>query len=398
MHTVFNALLLQAFTLNAYAQGVLTDVVTGEPPLFLLQVHAKLQLQGQHQRPSIFPSSESVKSDQTQQFSTERFDQLQKLYKTETPPTFLEDNVRLEDHVQLMPSDSVSAFGSSKLNSSKGILAIGVGFQKCATTLASHVIGKHPMHLNVHTPKEFHYLAPGLRSLCYQINQSAPRTFEGFIQDCAQGQYPKSGEVLSDFTPSYTSQEYVESFIETAKALDERARKNHTEVRLLVFVRDPVDRIVSAVSMQRMNDDGGIDAGHPWQLSGKDIDSLLLKHLQNGQHRELTDGQYVDSLMLLFRAFPRSQILVVNMASLANYTAWQRIHWHVGLAPPSDERVRQMSDEFDADMQRQRERKYKTIDANGPYRPSSHVLMQLRNYYAHYDARLWALLGVEPWW
>ena len=168
-----------------------------------------------------------------------------------------------------------------------------------------------------------------------------------------------------------------------------RVRGLLPDVRLIVLLRDPVDRAIS--HHHHEVEDGHEKLSFAQAIRAEDerlrgeaerIRSIPLYNSFNHQHYSyLLRGRYAEQLELWFSLFPRSQFLILDSASFFAdpHSTLRRVCEFLEVPPhslPSYEPIGARS--------------YPDIDAK--------LKEQLRQYFAPHNARLWSLLGEELSW
>jgi len=322
-----------------------------------------------------------------------------------------------------LPSDICTTFGSS-YEGEKPVVVVGIGYQKCGTTMMSDVLSLHPQTVNFRA-KEKHYLAglqeasrraQGLDSVSSYLGGSSdenesslaeatgvsqctrpgpPASLDQYFDDCFDGHRPQKGEATLDVTPSYGTIREIKRLIETLKSIDD----GQVDFRFIATLREPVSRAVSATSMNRK-----INLGKYAGASDEDLDRMLLDQVvvretqdeDAERPRAVSDGEYEEVLSLWLESFPKESLLVVNNAQLNNITTWRRIYKHIGLTIPSTSQITEWIDQTNEVYLSIQEEKYASSQTV-PYVAKSDVQQRLAEHYQPLDAKLWQLLGVR-WW
>jgi hypothetical protein len=159
---------------------------------------------------------------------------------------------------------------------------VGVGAQRCGTTWWYRQIVLHPavtFQEGVHR-KEAHYFdsLSGVEELSPQQVELYARLFP----------HPPSGQIVGEWTPRYLLFPWI------PRQLAQAAPR----ARILVLLRDPVDRYASGVRWQGRLLDQGPGAG----------DVTLEKILRQQRRR----GFYAKQVERLLEAFPREQVLILQ--------------------------------------------------------------------------------------
>lgn len=161
-----------------------------------------------------------------------------------------------------------------------------IGAQKCGTTWLSEMLRQHP---DVFAPevKELHFF--NLRAQLNQGQAAYERNFEGYNGEKAVG----------EFTPNYLWQCANQQEIDEVGVVPDIARRIHEvypDLKLIVCLRNPVDRAVSAyfhfVRSREVDPRASIfDVGHT--------------------HGIVSMGYYYSQISEWFRYFDRNQFLFV---------------------------------------------------------------------------------------
>lgn len=108
---------------------------------------------------------------------------------------------------------------------------IGIGASKAGTTWLGHMIGDHP-ELCMSEPKEVHFFND---RLAFRSNLLKPNYTKGIDWYRKYFQHCKPGSVKGEITPRYF----------TDPVVPERIKALNPDVKILVCIRNPVDRIYS---------------------------------------------------------------------------------------------------------------------------------------------------------
>mmetsp|Transcript_47070 Transcript_47070/g.102423 ORF Transcript_47070/g.102423 Transcript_47070/m.102423 type:complete len:334 (+) Transcript_47070:98-1099(+) len=289
----------------------------------------------------------------------------------------------------LMASDELSAFGSN-YSENKPVLAVSLGFQKCGTTMMHNVLKGHPSVLRV-GPKELHYLAGEAWTNCAKMGPA--QTWDDVWNDCFKGERPQNGQVAIDFTPSYGGMFSILRFLRSLRRL---STDDSVDFRFVAAIREPADRAISSISMQRKNMVAGYENATDADLDGVMTSKLLAR--QTGKlDRAICDGEYVDSIETFLAEIPKEALLVVNQAKLNEITLWKRIYQHLGLSVPEDEEITKTLDKVNEDYQLIQALKYNESDSV-PYVAATDVAEKLSQHYQPFNKDLWKILGSPNWW
>lgn len=189
-----------------------------------------------------------------------------------------------------------------------------IGAQKCGTTWLRHHLRQHP---EVHVPvDEAQFFNKAHR---YAHGQD---WYESFLDGASPGQ------TIGDKTPDYlwTTSDGAKQHIAGSH---ERIHEMYPDVRLIVTLRNPVDRAVSALNHF-------IRRGHVSPLCG--IDDLLFGSAQSEvEGRGIIErGYYHRQLREFLRLFDREQILVLILEEDIFQTPQQtlrRLYEFIGVDP-----------------------------------------------------------------
>ena len=151
---------------------------------------------------------------------------------------------------------------------------VGVGTARSGTTWWDSLIHAHPQVFRAPgVPKEVHYFD---RSWDADFNAQAARRYHDF--------FPRPpGRLAGEWTPGYLLQFWTPRQLVLAAP----------EARLLVLLRDPVERFRSALTLTENR------LSLAWNVRGA----------ANGGY---VRGVYADQLVRLFAVFPREQVLVLQ--------------------------------------------------------------------------------------
>lgn len=147
---------------------------------------------------------------------------------------------------------------------------VGVGVQKAGTTWWYHLITRHPDVVTRGHPKELHYFS----------------RFEEDFDDAAAREYSRwfprrPGKITGEWTPGYMHWDRATEWL----------RKAAPDARILVMLRDPVERYRSGMAMF-------VPRGYP-----------------NVEPDARERGMYATQIERLLEYFPREQILVLQYES-----------------------------------------------------------------------------------
>ncbi|HTA13389.1 MAG TPA: sulfotransferase [Solirubrobacteraceae bacterium] len=152
---------------------------------------------------------------------------------------------------------------------------VGVGVQRCGTTRWIRLIGSHPEVVWPPAAKELHYFDR------YHLGGCGAREIAGYHEF-----FPRDGErKVGEWTPLYMSAPWVPALLAQAAP----------QARLLVLLRDPVERYISGLQH---------DSGHARE-QGVSLSRLTPLDA-------FARGLYHAQLIRLLSHFDRSQILVLQ--------------------------------------------------------------------------------------
>lgn len=150
-----------------------------------------------------------------------------------------------------------------------------MGAQRCGTTRWFDLIASHPEVIPPLSTKELHYFDR------FYLEQPTAAAVAGYHEH-----FPRDGSrKVGEWTPCYMSSPWVPSLLATAAP----------DVRLLVLVRDPIDRYVSG-----LQHDGGLAREQGQPLS------------QHAPLEAYLRGLYYEQIENLLAHFDRSQILLLQ--------------------------------------------------------------------------------------
>ncbi|MFP4181582.1 MAG: sulfotransferase domain-containing protein [Thiohalorhabdus sp.] len=181
-----------------------------------------------------------------------------------------------------------------------------IGGQKCGTTWLAEMVAQHP---EVATPgrKELHF---------FDVPASAATGREGY---CRQFPEPGPGErAVGEFTPDYLYATEPAG----GRSVAGQVRKWFPEIRLVVCLRDPVERALSALHHHQRK--GRVPAGTDPFTAPPELGIL-------------DKGRYADHLAPWLEHFPREQLLVLfherEMADEHKAETMRRVFTHLGVDP-----------------------------------------------------------------
>lgn len=253
--------------------------------------------------------------------------------------------------------------------------ALVIGAQKCGTSALYHYLSRNPAIGSAAT-KEVHYF-----DLKYAEGAAWYRSHFPTTRAAERLAAPPYGSrpAIIEASPYYLAHPLAPY----------RVRGLLPDARLMVLLRDPVDRAIShhhhevEDESERLSFAEGIRAEDE-RLRGEEerIQSSPLYNSFNHQHYSyLLRGRYVEQLELWFSLFPRSQFLILDSASFfANpQSTLHRVCEFLEVPPHSLP-------------------SYEAIGARDHPDISARLKQQLRQYFAPHNARLWSLLGEEFSW
>jgi len=303
------------------------------------------------------------------------------------------------DVPQLFPADMHTVFGSN-YSRAKPVVAVGLGYQKCGTTVMSDFLTHHPniVHFGA---KEKHYLA-GLQIATTFANsvemvsecmtQGPPKNLSEYFGACFNGKVPTREQASLDITPSYGTIRNVDNLVKSLKSLDDGS----VEFRFIAVIREPVARAISAYGMKRK-----LAQGEYAGLSDSEMDGLMQRQLSSRSAgalpRAIIDGEYGDALATFLESFPKEQLLVVNSAKLSDALTWRRIFQHLGLWVPEPSMIQEWLREANERYQMIQQKKYSEASVEY-YNASQDVRSELTQHYEKHNERLWEVLGSPRWW
>jgi hypothetical protein len=156
---------------------------------------------------------------------------------------------------------------------------VGVGTTRAGTTWWDALIHAHPGVARAGgTPKEIHFFDRFWKGDCSEADLAAYHAY-----------FPRpAGAIAGEWTPGYLGDPWIPPLL----------RRAAPDARLLVLLRDPVERFRSERATAAA---GGSRAGAPA------IPPRVAANAAFGR------GLYADQLLRLWRAFPREQVLVLQL-------------------------------------------------------------------------------------
>ena len=192
---------------------------------------------------------------------------------------------------------------------------LGLGVQKGGTTSLHCLLEQHP-HVFLPPVKEVHYF-----SLNFSAGDSWYRS-----QFRAARPEQRCGEI----TPYYLFHPYAPA----------RVQALLPQVRLIVLLRDPVERVLSQYFHSRRHGFEPLDleaalAAEPQRLQGADADLQADdgRHRSHQEHSYLSRSRYEQQLPQWLALFPADQLLILRSEDLFEQPAavWERLLSHLGL-------------------------------------------------------------------
>jgi hypothetical protein len=222
-----------------------------------------------------------------------------------------------------------------------------VGAQKSGTTALAHFLDQHP-GICMANPKECHLFDDPDYDGAWS-SEEIDRRYQRFFTDCSES------ALWGEATPAYM-------FYPDIPAELARYRR---DLKLLVLLRDPVDRAISHYRMERTR---GHERLPLWLallaelLLGRNGGQPRAPERAFGRYCYRKRGLYSVQLRRLYRYFPREQVMVINQADL-------HLHHQATLATVFDflgaERVADISPEWITPQARERktlpEHKYRIL-------------------------------------
>jgi len=245
---------------------------------------------------------------------------------------------------------------------------VGVGFQKTGSSSVARFLRKSGAqfpHRARRSIKELHWFEP--------LREDSSRREERYAQNfSARG-------VSGEFTPGY---------IEHPQALAS-LRKAAPKAKIIVFLRDPVARLISAVSHAR-----GIGKIDPDWGAERIVDQAFQAEGDNWVARGLRRGTYLADIENLYRVFPERQVFVgffddwIAPAPRSEPLRSQLLEF-VGLSP---------EDATDLGVQKVNTAAHQLAKKSlTPLEFDTTTLNRLRDYYSSYSCGLVSLLGRVTW-
>ena len=199
------------------------------------------------------------------------------------------------------------------------------GVQKGGTTALARYLGRHPA-LALPLQKEAHVF-------------DAPDFDDGADVAAVDARYAahfaqaaQAGVLHGDATPIYLLH----------RRFVERIARYNPAMRWVILLRDPVDRALSQYHMEHGRGDEHLPLwlallAERWRLRGHGDDFSHGSPLRHWSYR--LRGDYVTQLEVLYRHFPREQVLVLRNRELARDPAATvaRVHAFLGVAAPRDD-------------------------------------------------------------
>jgi Sulfotransferase domain len=250
-----------------------------------------------------------------------------------------------------------------------------IGAAKCGTTSLYAWLSEHPF---VHRPrrKEIDYF-----TFHYYRGPDWYRHHFPFASD-RQAFAAEHGRpfITGEASPNYMLHEQV----------PQRMAKLMPDVKLLVALRNPVDRAYSQFHMRRRTDQEPLesfaealeaeDPGFATHGGGASV-NLGWASAANGWRTYLSRGLYAEQLERWFAHFPREQFHIVELGELAAepHRVLGELYQFLGLIP-----------EASGDLEARFTAKYESMPAD--------TRARLAEYYRPHNQRLYELLGREFGW
>jgi len=353
--------------------------------------------------------------------------------KHHSRPSFLS----LGSHVapsEIWPADDLTAFGSDLSPADfagKPRAAIGIGSQKCATTLMWKILRLHPEVITKH--KETRWFQKPSNSRCHlqtkgnlvpmkdwSSDEKEVWTYDLYIDKCFGGRKPNGTQVTWEFSPGYMrANKPAPHFLELVE--------DSVVLRFIAVLRDPVDRVISEYNMKRKNAFLG-ELRTPTKVLGAQLDGQVDEKVFAKRHRKkrrhalasnftqeelqaklLTDlgrrtpgdnfgkGEYIDELEQWLEHFPVETLLVVNMHALSDVETWRRIFRHVGVSDLPDGQIKVMIQEASSEYSIGQAAKFG--EQGMPHlKISDEARSEILAHYEPYNTRLWEFFGGARWW
>ena len=176
-----------------------------------------------------------------------------------------------------------------------------VGAQKCGTTALSEFLDEHP-DIQMSTPKEVHLFDDEAFWAGSPAGQDIQRRYQQAFEE-------NTTSLTGEATPVYLY------FTEIA----ERLRRYNPALKIIVILRDPVER---AYSHYRMEFERGNETLPYWQAlwkEGRRLSEDNNKYHEDSAHRRHSyraRGCYAEQLLALYACFPARQIMVIHNEDL----------------------------------------------------------------------------------
>jgi Sulfotransferase domain len=265
--------------------------------------------------------------------------------------------------------------GYRRVTSGRRVLpnALIIGAQKAGTSSLYEYLTRHPAVARAST-KEVHFFDLAYASGVGSYRHHFPTKTQVERQRAETGLEP----VICEATPYYLFHPQVPY----------RVRGSLGDARLIVLLRDPVERAIShyehsvALGAEDLPFAEAIER-EPERLAGE-ADRLAADpcatSVPHRYHSYLSRGVYADQLAVWLELFPREQLLILSSHDLFRDPAasMARVHEFLRLPPHA-------------------------LPAYPPYGQRDYAVdpalrERLRVYFAPHDERLWELIDEEPCW
>eukprot|EP00448_Togula_jolla_P017970 CAMPEP_0170593942 /NCGR_PEP_ID=MMETSP0224-20130122/13729_1 /TAXON_ID=285029 /ORGANISM="Togula jolla, Strain CCCM 725" /LENGTH=333 /DNA_ID=CAMNT_0010917953 /DNA_START=86 /DNA_END=1087 /DNA_ORIENTATION=- len=284
------------------------------------------------------------------------------------------------------PSDEFTALGGA-FTMERPAVAVGLGYQKCGTTVMARILGQHPDSINFGA-KEKHYLGGG-GSQC--AKPGPPSSLQDYLESCFGGQWPHKNQTTLDFTPTYGTMAEIETVVSNVKNM-----AGDVDYRFIVALRNPASRAASSMGMYRK-----LALFEYANTTDEQLDNFLREELKSRKAgkptRFISDGEYSKPLKTFLKTFPKESVLVVNTDKIGELVTWKRIYQHLGLKIFEDHQISEWIEAASLRYEGQQVEKYAATHT-APYHASPAVLQELSEHYKPSDSELWEILGTKPWW
>ncbi len=179
-----------------------------------------------------------------------------------------------------------------------------IGAQKCGTTALASFLGEHP-DISMSSRKEVHLFdAPDIDQLSsHQIDAR----YSGYFEN-------SKGRLLGEATPIYC---YFEE-------IAPRLRDYHPELKLIVLLRDPVERAYSHYLMERERQQESLPYALALLAEKIRLSRDKNKYQHDSAHRlhsYRARGLYAQQIKNLYRHFSQHQVLLLSTTALREHHA-----------------------------------------------------------------------------